>query len=177
MWMQLSDKNFTGVRKTAVLAVFLGAAIVLGIVERMFPLEVAIPGVRLGLPNVVILILLYLFLPSDVIIVVILKCVLTTMFAGNLVSFAIGLTGSLLSFTVMSALIKTVSSRISQIGVSVVGSVFHNIGQILMAGCILGNSAVVVFLPALLISGVITGAVTGIAAKQLLSRIKAIDII
>ena len=181
MWTRLPDRNLKGsqkIRKITVLAIFLSVALVLGVFERMIPLEVAVPGVRLGLPNIVILTLLYLFLPSEVIFVVILKCVLTAMLAGNFVSFALSLTGSALSFMVMSALIKTAdaSGRISPVGVSVAGAVFHNIGQILAACYILDTFAVVVFLPALLVSGVITGVITGMAVKHLLSRVKAIGL-
>jgi len=176
LWTRSPDKNLKNVRKTAVLAVFLGAALALGVFERMIPLEIAVPGVRLGLPNIVILALLYLFLPSDVIFVVILKCVLTAMLGGNFISLALSLTGSLLSFAVMSALIKMAGSRISPVGVSVAGAVFHNIGQIIAASYILGNFAVLALLPVLLVSGVITGVLTGTAVKHLLSRMQAIGL-
>jgi len=177
--MRLPDRELKGARKTTILAMFLGAALVLGVFERMIPLEIAVPGVRLGLPNIVILTLLYLFLPSEVIFVVILKCILTTMLAGNPISFALSLTGSVLSFIVMSALIKTAgaSGKISPVGVSVAGAVSHNIGQILAACYILGTFAVAAFLPVLLISGVITGVITGMAVKHLLCHIKALGLI
>jgi len=175
MWTQLSDRK--GIRKIAILAMFLAAALVLGVFERLIPLEIAVPGVRLGLPNVVILTLLYLFLPSDVILVVILKCLLTAMLGGNFISFILSLTGSLLSFAVMSALIKTADQKISPVGVSVTGAVFHNIGQLFAASFVLGTFGVFVFLPVLLVSGVITGVLTGTAVTHLLRRIQAIGLI
>ena len=154
---------------------FLGAALALGVFERMIPVGVVVPGVRLGLPNIVILTLLYLFLPSEIILVVVLKCVLTAMLSGNIISFALSLTGSVLSFTVMSALIKTAAEKISPIGVSVAGAVSHNIGQILAAYYILGKFAVA-FLPGLLVSGVITGIITGMAVKYLLGHIRSLEL-
>jgi len=139
----------------------------LGFIERMIPLSFSIPGMRLGLPNVAVLLALYLFPSSWALILTVLKCLLTAIFAGNLSALLYSLGGSLLSFVVMLALIRIFREHISPLGVSVAGAVFHNIGQVLVACLLFGSWTVLLFLPLLLIVGVGTGAAVGILVLRL----------
>lgn len=154
------------------MAMFLACALIVGLVERAVPLPVAIPGVRPGLANVVILTALYLFSFRQVLLLVILKCVMTAFFSGSAVSFLYSLSGSLLSFFVMWLLLRFFGERLSTVGVSVAGAVFHNIGQIAAAALVMGTWLIAWHLPVLLLSGVITGILTGILVRLVLPAAK-----
>lgn len=143
------------------MAIFVAYALIMGIVERWIPFDFVVPGVKLGLANVVILTALYIFPVSDALKIVILKCVMTAMFAGSGVSFLYSLGGALLSFVAMALLVKLFRKQVGSIGVSVVGAVCHNIGQILVASIVMKTFLIVSYLPVLLISGVITGVIVG----------------
>jgi len=147
---------------------FLGYALIAGILERAIPFDAVVPGVKLGLANVVILAAIYLFSFWETLTLVVLKCVLTAFFTGSFASFAYSLSGSLLSFAAMCLLIRLLGERVSPIGVSVVGAVFHNLGQIAAASVLMGTMLVAAYLPILLVSGVVTGALVGVAVKGVL---------
>ncbi|MDR1157146.1 MAG: Gx transporter family protein [Oscillospiraceae bacterium] len=183
-------EGLSAVRRFALLAMMLTLALILGIVERAIPMDVMIPGVRLGLPNALILLAIYLFSFRDVLTLVVLKCVMTALLAGTFVSFFYSISGSLLSFFVMYALLRVsralVTSHaaprpphsalstqhsalnISPVGVSITGAVFHNLGQLLAACAVLGSAYVFSYLPVLLVSGAVTGLLVGLAVKYTL---------
>ena len=163
--------NFKSIAKElSLLAIFLSAALIVGLAERMIPLPIAVPGVKLGLSNVVILTALYLFDFKKSLTLVVLKCVMLLLLSGNFPAFLYSLSGSLLSFIVMWCLIKLPFSRkrLSPIGISAVGAVFHNVGQIAMAVLVLGSLNIAVYLPILIVTGVITGVLIGIAVRAVL---------
>lgn len=158
--------------KLALLAVFLSCALIMGVIEALIPLDFIAPGVKLGLANVVVLASLYLFRRRDVLKIVLLKCLVSSILYGSFFSFLYSLAGSMLSFLAMYALIRFAGDRISPVGVSVCGAVSHNIGQILVAACLLSSLSVAAYLPALLLSGVITGVLTGLAVRLTLTYIR-----
>ncbi|MDR0671048.1 MAG: Gx transporter family protein [Oscillospiraceae bacterium] len=157
--------RLSGVRRFALLAMLLTLALILGIVERAIPMDVMIPGVRLGLPNALILLALYLFSFRDALVLVVLKCVMTALLAGTFVSFFYSISGSLLSFFVMFGSLRLARARVSPVGVSITGAVFHNLGQLLAACAVLGSVYVFSYLPVLLVSGAVTGLLVGLAVK------------
>lgn len=161
-------------KKLALLSVFLAAALVAGIVERGIPFDFAVPGVRLGLGNLFILMSLYLFRFRDSLALTVMKCILTALFAGSFTSFAYSLSGSILSLLAMAALIRLAGERLSPTGVSAVGAVCHNIGQLTAASVIMGTAMVWTYLPILMVSGIITGVITGLAGAQILPRVRKI---
>ena len=158
-------------RRLTLLAMLLCCAVVVGYVERSIPFDFAVPGVKLGLANVVILFALYRLKPGEVFILAILKCLMTAVFAGSFTALVYSICGAVLSFTAMLVMLKTGGNVFSPVGVSVIGAICHNIGQILAASAVLGNFLVVTYLPVLLISGVITGVLVGVVVKILLKNV------
>jgi len=148
------------------LGILLAVALVLGYFENLIPLNASIPGVKLGLSNIVLLYAIYLIDAKSAFILMILKVMLSGMLfsgvSGAIYSFA----GGLLSL-IMMLLIKRLPD-VSIVGVSVVGAVFHNVGQISIASFVVENRYIFFYLPVLLISAVITGIATGIIAKYAL---------
>ena len=170
--------------EVALLGIFIAYALIMSFVERMIPLNFSIPGIRLGLANVVVLMAMYLFPLSRAFILMLLKCVMAAFLGGGLSALFYSLGGSLLSFAVMLALMRLFAAgvkktppgdggfhrskeRIGPVGVSVAGAVFHNIGQILVACLLFQSWVVLVYLPVLLLIGIITGGAIGIIVLRL----------
>lgn len=151
------------------LSILLTVALILGYFENLIPINASIPGVKLGLSNTVLMYAIYMINIKSTFILMILKVMLSGMLfagvSGAIYSFA----GGLLSL-IMMVVIKKVPD-ISIIGVSVVGAVFHNVGQIAMASLVVENKYIFFYLPVLLISAVITGMLTGIIAKYTLTAL------
>lgn len=154
--------------RLALLSMLLGCAIIAGVVERSIPVDFAVPGVKLGLANVVILFALYRLKPGEVFILAMLKCLLTSLFIASFTALVYSACGSLLSFAVMTVMLKAGKNLFSPVGISVAGAICHNIGQILASSFVLGSFMVATYLPVLLISGVITGVIVGVAVKALI---------
>ena len=150
--------------KIALLGVLTAAAIVISIIESFIP-SIGISGVKLGLANIVILIVLYELGIIDAIVVNLLRVFLVGSLRGTLFSmgFVMSLTGAVFSLTIMIILYLVVR-KFSVVGVSVIGSVFHVTGQILIAMLYLSSAYIVLYLPAIAISAIITGIFVGIVA-------------
>jgi len=148
-------------KEVALLGIFTAFALVMSLVERMIPLSFSVPGLRLGLANVVVLMALYLFPMSRALSLTVLKCLMAAMFSGNITTLFYSLGGSLLSFVVMMALIRLFREHLSPVGVSVAGAAFHNIGQVLVACLLFRSWVVLLYLPLLLLIGIGTGAAIG----------------
>lgn len=146
-------------------------ALVLGYLERFIPVAPGIPGIKLGLANTVLLYAVYLSDIRQSALLMVLKVLLSGFlfsgFSGMMFSFA----GGALSLAVM-LLIKRISGT-SIVTVSVCGGVSHNIGQILAASLIVEPRAAFSYLPVLLISGLVTGFLTGIVAKYAMKGLEA----
>lgn len=159
------------VKKLTFMAMLLAVALTIFTVEAQIPPPVPIAGVKLGLANVVTLAALVWLGRGEALTVLTLRVILAGVFAGQAVSFLYSMTGGLLCFAAMSLALKLLGRERLWV-VSVFGALFHNLGQILVAAALTGTWAVLAYLPVLMISGVITGAVTGLAAQMLTSRIK-----
>ena len=151
--------------KIALLGVLTAAAIVISIIESFIP-SIGIPGVKLGLANIVILIILYELGVMDAIAVNLLRVLLVASLRGTIFSmgFVMSLTGAVFSLTIM-IIFYLLIKRFSIIGVSVIGSIFHVSGQILIAMFYLGTTYIVLYLPVIGISAIITGVFVGIIAQ------------
>ena len=161
-------------RRVALLGVFLAYAMIISLIERMIPLGFTIPGIRLGLANVAVLLALYLFPISQALILMVLKCLLAALLSGSPASLLYSLSGSILSFLVMAALISLFTpAKVSPLGVSIAGAAFHNTGQILMACLLLESWLMLAYLPVLLLVGTVTGTIVGVLVKYLQPHIKA----
>lgn len=155
----------------ALCAVLVALALGLSYLERFLPLQIAVPlpGVKLGLANIVTLMALYFLGTRPAVTILGLRCVLGSLFGGGLSALAFSLTGGLLAFGVMALLLRC--SFLSLFGVSIAGAAAHNTGQILAAMAVLGSRAPLVYLPPLLLCSLVTGAVTGGASMLLVHRI------
>lgn len=152
----------------ALLGVLTAAAIVIAILESFIP-SIGIPGVKMGLANIVILIILYELGIWEAGVVNLLRVLVVSLARGTFSSmgFLMSLTGAALSFGIM-VLFYLLIKKFSIIGVSVIGSVFHVTGQIIIAMIFLGSAYIFLYLPIIAISAIITGVFVGITAKLII---------
>lgn len=161
-------------QKLIFISILVSQGIVLSIIERMIPLNFTIPGAKLGLANIVTLTSLYLLSFKETLAVVILRTIMTSFIAGSISSFLYSFSGAMLSFFVMYLLILFGKDKVSTIGVSIVGGVFHNIGQLIVAALIIQNISIMTYLPFLMITGLVTGLMVGVTVKYLLVHLRKI---
>jgi len=159
-------------KKLVLLSLFVAGAIVLSIIESMFPVPVAVYGVKLGLANIITIVLLYFFGVKEAVIVVFVRVLLSSMYGGGFVVFLFSVTGGILSAVVMWILMKVLADRVSLVSISIVGSIVHNAGQLIVAGFVLNDFAVMAYLPVLMVSGVIMGVFTGFIGSFLIGSLK-----
>ena len=156
------------VQKMALLGVLTAGAIVIAILESFIP-SIGIPGVKLGLANIVILIILYELGIVEAIAVNLLRVLVVGLVRGTFLGmgFFMSLTGAVFSLGIM-ILFYLLIKKFSVIGVSVIGSIFHVGGQILIAMIYLGTAYIVLYLPVLAISAIITGVFVGVIARLII---------
>ena len=159
--------------KVAYFGVFTALALIFSYVESLIPFQFGIPGVKLGLANLIIVIALYKMRLFEVFLLSIVRILLSGFIFGNYFSILYSLAGGLLSLAVMALLKKL--GGFSVIGISVVGGVFHNVGQLLTAMVVVETFSVIYYVPVLLVAGVITGFLIGIAAGEMLKRLVNIN--
>lgn len=157
-------------KKVAFLGIFIALAMILSYLESHIPALVAVPGVKVGLPNIVMVLLLYKIGSKETVIVSIIRIFLVSLLFGNLQTMTFSIAGAVLSLAGMILLKKT--NWFSCITVSIVGGILHNVGQII-AACFWTNTAeIAYYLPVLLVSGILAGAVIGIIAGILVKRLE-----
>lgn len=148
-------------------------ALVLHLFERMIPVPFIAPGARLGLANLINVIAIYtLDNKKDAFLVLFLRLTLATMFGGNLSSFMYSAAGGILSFLAMISVKEVFKDKVSIIGVSAAGAIFHNIGQLLIASSIVKNIGVMLYLPVLSAMGIGTGIFIGITANYIVEHLR-----
>ena len=155
-------------KKLTTLGLSVALALILSYVESLLPPLVAVPGVKVGLPNVVILFLFYRYGWKEAGTVSLVRLLLTAALFTGFAAFLYGLSGAALSL-LGSALLKR-THRFSPLGISVAGGVLHNLGQIAMAALVLDSGYIFAYLPVLLLSGTVAGALVGLLAAILLRR-------
>jgi heptaprenyl diphosphate synthase len=156
-------------KKVAYGGLFLALALVASYVETLIPINIGIPGVKIGLANGVIMVLLYLASLKQTYGVQIARIVLSGFLFGNLMMILYSLAGGLLSLTVMALLRKV--GGFSPVGVSVAGGVSHNLGQLIVAMFVLETGRLMYYFPVLLISGVVAGILIGIITGEIIRRL------
>ena len=144
-------------------------AIILSYVESRIPSFVAIPGIKVGLANIVVIFVLYTIGIKEAIIISAIRVGIISVLFGNIMSLAYSIAGAFLGLLVMFILKKLTPLKL--IAVSVVGGVMHNVGQIAVAAMILETAVVVYYLPFLILSGTIAGVAVGVAAAVLIKRL------
>lgn len=149
-------------KKITLSAMLVALAMILSYVEVLIPISAGIPGIKLGLANLVVLLALYVLDGKMALMISFVRILLVAFTFGSLAAMMYSLVGGLLSFAVM-VLLKRIKG-FSIVGVSVAGGVCHNIGQILVAAWVVENLNLFYYLPVLMIAGVITGFLIGIVA-------------
>ncbi len=157
-------------KKLVTLAVTVSVAMILSFVESRIPAFVAIPGVKVGLANIAVIFALYKMGWREAIAVSVIRVLLVALLFGSVVSLAYSIAGAIISLSLMILLRKI--GIFTEVAVSVVGGITHNIGQILIAFLLLETKVVFYYLPFLMVSGVIAGIAVGVAAALLIKRIK-----
>ena len=155
--------------KVAYFGVFTALALIFSYVETLIPFQIGIPGVKLGLANLIIVIALYKMNLKETCLLSVTRIILSGFIFGNLFSIIYSLSGGLLSLSVMAFLKK--QGGFSVMGISIAGGVMHNLGQLLVAMVIVETFSIIYYIPVLLIAGVITGLVIGVAANEMLKRL------
>lgn len=145
-------------------------AMVLSYAEAQIPAFFAVPGMKLGLTNIAVLVVLYLMGDSSAIVINLLRIFLVSVLFGNGMSFAYSLAGGLLSGGVMILLKRT--GKFSMTTVSIAGGIAHNVGQVLVAMALLQTRALAWYLLILWFSGLASGAVIGVVGAVLCKRMK-----
>ena len=164
-------------KKLTLCGMLTALAIVLSLAERLFPLDaiVPVPGVKLGLANVVTLFALTRLSVRDAVAILLCRVALSSLLMGSVTAFLFSLFGGLLALAVMGLLLRTEGKFCSVLGVSVAGAAAHNIGQIIAAVIWMKTGAVMAYLPLLLVMSMPLGLVTGLTAAIVLSHLQKID--
>ena len=154
-------------RELTLCAVLTAMALALSYLESFFPLSLAIPipGIKLGLANIVTLFALYALGPGQALMILLVRCLLGAVFAGNMSALIFSVLGGVTAMVLMILLSRC--GRLSIYGVSVGGAAAHSCGQVAAAVLTLGNTAPIYYLPVLLGVSLFTGALTGLIAACL----------
>lgn len=155
--------------KVAYLGVFLALALICSYVESLIPFYFGVPGVKLGLTNVVVVLMLYCVGTKEALIISVLRIVLAGFLFGSFFSIFYSMAGGILSFLIMYLLKKT--GKFGVLPISISGGIFHNVGQLAVAAMVVENYNIFYYLPVLLIAGVVTGLLIGVAAQEMMLRI------
>lgn len=156
-------------KKTAQLGVYIALAMILSYVESLIPFSFGVPGIKLGLTNVVTVIMMYTYGIPGALGVAVLRAVLSGFMFGNAFSIIYSVAGCGLSFIFMYILKKT--NHFAIISVSAAGGVMHNVGQLIVAANVVKTYSVIYYAPVLIIAGVFTGIIIGIVSDEIVKRI------
>lgn len=156
-------------KKVAFAAIMTALALILSYIEVLIPFITAVPGIKLGISNLVVLILLYKLGFGYALIVDVARVLLAGLLFTGPVAMLFSLAGALISVAVMGLLMRT--NAFSVTGVSMSGGVAHNLGQLLIAAPVVSSMKVFVYFPVLMVSGLVCGAIIGILAYLIIRRI------
>jgi heptaprenyl diphosphate synthase len=147
-------------------------ALILSLVESMFPvLPMVVPGVKFGLSNIVVMYAIFFLGAKEAYFIAILKAIFV-FFTRGFVASTLSLSGGLLSITCMLLIFFLLKEKVSIIGISIIGAVSHNIGQFIVVSIIYVGISLWLYLPVLLISGIVTGLLTATLLRILLPVLK-----
>lgn len=159
-------------KKEAVIIILIGNAILIGLLEMLIPIPIPVPGVKLGLANIITIIAIVFLDFKDVLLIVATRCMITAVLSRGITALPFSLTGGILSAMVMWLCYRKLSRFLSIKGISIMGAITHNIAQLGVASLILGESVLLFYLPVLMISAVVTGLITGIISELTVEKIK-----
>lgn len=164
-WMQSRNKRYV------LLSLMIAFSLVLRVVEGFLPATAFIaPGLKLGLANIITVVMLYRFRPSETFLVTIVRVILGSVLGGGLSSFLYSAAGAVLSFFVMLLFRGLRRFPLSIIGVSILGAVFFNVGQLSVASWIIGSKGIFVYLPIMGLLSIVTGLFVGLVSKRIIEN-------
>ncbi len=164
-----------GTKRIAYIGVLTSMALILSYFERLLPPPVPVAGVKLGLANIIILISLYLLNNKDTFLIMLLKVFLVSFLFSGATGLMFGLFGGTLSYIFMVLFKKT--NLFSIIGVSIIGSVMFNVGQILVSYFLIPNFSIFFYLPVLIFFALISGFITGLIGYYVIYYLKKAKIV
>lgn len=159
------------IKKLTTLALLTAFALILFVVELQMPTLAPIPGMKLGLANIITVYAVYSFSAGETAMILVTRVLLGSLIAGNMISLIYSLSGGLLCLAGMLLLRRVIDQKYIWV-CSILGAVLHNIGQTAAALALMKTHTVIAYLPFLLASGCIAGALTGFAAQLILSRLR-----
>lgn len=151
-------------KKIALTSVFTALALIFSYIEAILPLNLGIPGVKLGIANIVIVVALYKLGAIEAAGISLLRVIIIGLLFGNIVSLLYSLSGAALSFIGM---IICKRLKLSVIGVSAIGGTLHNLGQLICAAAVLQSTVIIYYMPVLVISGLVTGLMIGLVSYNI----------
>ncbi|HOQ10671.1 MAG TPA: Gx transporter family protein [Syntrophomonadaceae bacterium] len=169
-----SVSKIVSTKRLAVIAMLVAQAAVLHYLESLIPNPVPVPGVKLGLANIITLIALVIFDFRTALEIAIMRTILGSLLAGTLfgMGFFMSFSGAVTS-TVVMALILRSFNMLSMVGISILGAIAHNVGQLIMATLVLHFPGIFFYLPAMLLFSIPTGILTGLLTNELVKYIRA----
>ena len=156
-------------RNITICGLMTALAMIFSYIESLVPIPIPVPGVKLGLANMVTVILMYIFSPAQAFLISMLRILLSGLLFGNAMSLIYSYAGGVLSFVIMYLCFRT--KKVKMIPLSVFGAVSHNAGQLIAAAILVTNYNIVFYLPVLIIAGIITGLITGSVSAAVHSRL------
>ena len=163
-------------RRLTTLALFATLALAIYSLESLLPPIVPIPGIKLGLANIVTLLVLHLYCARDAALVLLVRILLSALLFGQALSLLYSICGGLLCFIAMTLSSRLLHRHFPEL-TSILGGIFHNAGQLLIALVITGVPAVLACMPYLLISGIVTGLFTGLCARFALRYLRRLPLL
>lgn len=164
--------NITNTKKITITALMAALALIFSYIEVLIPFNPAIPGIKLGIANLVVIIALYYLGLKYAVLINLIRILMSGLLFSGMFGVLYSLAGAILSMIVMVILKKT--GVFSMAGVSMAGGVAHNLGQILIAAFLVSNLSIFVYFPILIFSGMISGAIIGIVAHLIVTRLPKI---
>lgn len=162
-------ENMTNAKKVTLSALMAALALIFSYIEMLIPFTPAIPGIKLGIANLVVIIALYHMGTGYAVLINIVRIFMAGLLFSGVFGIIYSMAGAILSMAVMTLLKRT--GIFSVAGVSMAGGVAHNLGQILIAAFLVSNLSIFVYFPVLIFSGIISGAVIGVIATLILERL------
>ena len=162
-------------KRITLYSIFIALGLALSVLESLVPVQllVPLPGIKLGIANIITLLALSLFGFNSALIILVLRCILASALFGSLTSFLFSICGGVLAITIMTVLFKK-CKMVSFIGISIAGAAAHNTGQIFAAAIAMKSFYIFAYLPILLIASIITGGIIGLVLTIIFDRIKKI---
>lgn len=173
-----NERTNQNIRRYIYIAILCAQGVIIGLIERSIPSPfVFAPGAKIGLTNIITLLSIYTLSFTDAFFLVIIRLFLTTLIGGTVSTLMYAFAGAMLSFFSMYILKAINFKNVSFIGISAVGGLMHNVGQLIVASLIAQSFSVMLYLPVLSLMGILAGIAVGIIVNYLLRHVKALQMI